>query len=331
MTAPQASILCDWFRSNAASIGFEAAPNHLLISPTFGPRLKLSAAVKANVNQYTNQAAFELGEMTMGILDMRFDLQTKRGRVNFGGGDPGLFRLHIDSDVLIGKGKARVQAKVDLAIAGIRWHAHEGCERIEIEFLSATGSPASRIGPVGVSILSDTGIVRVTMSEAIVDSAVADTTLNGDLLDRWFVVEGIGDGLAVDLHLGARAAARAFTTTSPARLIVDLIPAREDLPITRPAAEDGIVLMSPQAGVSLYPLQIAGYAAPSIDAVRIRLSDSTGVFIDRSVSTLSPVHVWHTFDIGLSDGPSGSLDLFVGTVDEEGEPVAGVEVPLDLP
>ena len=217
------------------------------------------------------------------------------------------------------------------AIAGIRWHALEGCERIEIEFLSATGSPASRIGPVGVSILSDTGIVRVTMSEAIVDSAVADTTLNGDLLDRWFVIEGIGDGLAVDLHLGARAAARAFTTTSPARLIVDLIPAREDLPITRPAAENGIVLMSPQAGVSLYPLQIAGYAAPSIDAVRIRLSDSTGVFIDRSVSTLSPVHVWHTFDIGLSDGPSGSLDLFVGTVDEEGEPVAGVEVPLDLP
>jgi len=217
------------------------------------------------------------------------------------------------------------------AIAGIRWHALDGCERIEIEFLSASGSPASRIGPVGVSILSDTGIVRVTMSEAIVDSAVADTTLNGNLLDRWFVIEGISDGLAVDLHLGARAAARAFTTTSPARLVVDLVPAKEDLPITQPAAEDGIVLMAPQAGVSLYPLQIAGYAAPSIDAVRIRLSDSTGVFIDRSVSTLSPIHVWHAFDIGLSDGPSGSLDLFVGTVNEEDEQVSGVEVPLDLP
>ncbi len=217
------------------------------------------------------------------------------------------------------------------AIAGIRWHALEGCERIEIEFLSTSGSPASRIGPVGVSLLSDAGIVRVTLSEAIVDSAVADTTLNGDLLDRWFVIEGISDGLAVDLHLGARAAARAFTTTSPARLIVDLVPAKEDLPITGPAVEDGIVLMSPQAGVSLYPLQIAGYSAPNIDAVRIRLSDSTGVFIDRSVSTLSPIHVWHAFDIGLSDGPSGSLDLFVGTVDEEGEPIEGVEVPLDLP
>ena len=217
------------------------------------------------------------------------------------------------------------------AIAGIRWHAPEGCERIEIEFLSVTGSPASRIGPVGVSMLADAGIVRVTLSDAIVDSAVADTTLNGDLLDGWFVIEGISDGLAVDLHLGARAAARAFTTTSPARLVIDLVPAKEDLPITRPASEDGIVLMSPQAGVALYPLQITGYSAPRLDAVRVRLSDSTGVFIDRSVSTLSPVHVWHAFDVGLADGPSGSLDLFVGTVTEDGEPVSGVEVPLDLP
>jgi hypothetical protein len=217
------------------------------------------------------------------------------------------------------------------AIAGIRWHALEGCDRIEIEFLSVAGSPASRIGPVGVSMLADAGIVRVTLSDAIVDSAVADTTLNGDLLDGWFVIEGIADGLAVDLHLAARAAARAFTTTSPARLIIDLVPAPEDLPIAIPASEGGIVLMSPQAGVGLYPLQIAGYSAPGIDAVRIRLSDSTGVFIDTSVSTLSPVHVWHAFDIGLTDGPSGSVDLFVGTVSEDGEPVAGVEVPLDLP
>ncbi|MCL1692595.1 MAG: hypothetical protein M3096_02815 [Actinomycetia bacterium] len=217
------------------------------------------------------------------------------------------------------------------AIAGIRWHALEGCERIEVEFLSAAGSPASRIGPVGVSMLADTGIVRVTLSDAIVDSAVADTTLNGDLLDGWFVIEGIADGLAVDLHLAGRAAARAFTTTSPARLIIDLVPAEEDLPIATPAAEGGIILMSPQAGVGLYPLQITGYSAPGIDAVRVRLSDSTGVFIDRSVSTLSPVHVWHAFDIGLTDGPSGSIDLFVGTVDEDEEPVSGVEVPLDLP
>lgn len=217
------------------------------------------------------------------------------------------------------------------AIGGIRRHALDGCERIEIEFLSTAGSPASRIGPVGVSILSESGIVRVTLSEFITDSAVADTTLNGDLVDEWFVIAGISEGLAVDIHLGQRAAARAFTTTSPAVLVIDLIPAQDDLPIARPASDGGIVLMSPQVGVGLYPLQIAGYSAPNIDAVRIRLSDSTGVFVDRSVSTLSPVHVWHTFDVALTDGPSGSVDLFVGTVTEDGEPESGVEVPLDLP
>ncbi|MEA3511905.1 MAG: hypothetical protein U9R51_10765 [Actinomycetota bacterium] len=217
------------------------------------------------------------------------------------------------------------------AIGGIRWHALNGCERIEIEFLSVTGSPASRIGTVGVSMLADAGIVRVTLSDAIVDSAVADTTLDGDLLDRWFVIEGIADGLTVDLHLAGRSAARAFTTTSPARLVIDLVPAQEDLQITTPASDGGILLMSPQAGVGLYPLQIAGYSAPGIEAVRIRLSDSTGVFIDRSVSTLSPTHVWHAFDVGLNDGPSGSVDLFVGTVTEDEDPASGVEVPLDLP
>ncbi len=99
----------------------EKESNHLLAKPLIAPRLKLSAAVKANLNQYSNEAAFQLGEMTMGMLDMRFDLQKKRARVNFGGGDPESFRLHIDSDVIIGKGRARVQARVDLAIAGIRW------------------------------------------------------------------------------------------------------------------------------------------------------------------------------------------------------------------
>lgn len=217
------------------------------------------------------------------------------------------------------------------AIGGIRRHAFDGCERIEIEFLSTAGSPATRIGPVGVSILSDSGIVRVTLSDVIVDSAVADTTLNGDLVDGWFVIEDIAEGLTVDIHLGRRAAARAFTTTSPARLVVDLIPAQEDLPIARPASEGGIVLLSPQAGVGLYPLQIAGYSAPDVNTVRIRLSDSTGVLIDRPMSTLSPAHVWHAFDVALADGPSGSVDLFVGTVTEDGEPAAGVEIPLDLP
>lgn len=98
-----------------------ASADRLFESPTLGPRLKLSARVKANLNQYSNEAAFQLSEMTLGMLDMRFDLKRKGAHLNLGGGDPESFRLRIDSNVLIGKGRARIQARLDLAIAGHRW------------------------------------------------------------------------------------------------------------------------------------------------------------------------------------------------------------------
>ncbi len=217
------------------------------------------------------------------------------------------------------------------AIGGIRWYPLEGCERIEVEFLSEAGAPATRIGPVGISMLPDPGIVRVKLSDAVVDSAVADTTLNGTLVNQWFVIEDAEEGLLVDLHLSERAAARAFTTTSPARLVIDLRATGDDRPIATPASGGGIVLLSPQPGVGLYPLQVSGYSGPGIDAVRVRLSDAAGVGIDRSISTRSSAHVWHAFSLALSDGPSGAVDLEVGTVGEEGEPIFAIEVPLDLP
>ena len=131
--------------------------------------------------------------------------------------------------------------------------------------------------------------------ESVANSAVADTTLNGTLVDKWFVVEDAEDGLIVDLHLNERAAARGFTTTSPARLVIDLRATGDDQSIAPPTSGGGIVLLSPQAGVGLYPLQVTGYSAPGIDAVRIQLADAAGVGVDRSISTRSSAHVWHAF------------------------------------
>jgi hypothetical protein len=104
-----------------SGLALPASADRLLEKPTIGPRLKLSAKVKANFNDYSNDAAFQLNELTMGLLDMRFDLQSKRARLNLGGGDPEVLRLRVDSNVLIGKGRARIQARLDLAIAGHRW------------------------------------------------------------------------------------------------------------------------------------------------------------------------------------------------------------------
>jgi hypothetical protein len=217
------------------------------------------------------------------------------------------------------------------AIGGVRWFPYDGCERVELSFLSPLGSPASGIGPIGVTALPESGIVRVSFSEQVADSAVSDTMLEGDFVGSWHVVEGLGEGLTVDFHLNSPADARAFTADSPARLIVDFRPAETDRVPVMTVAGGGVVVLSPQPGVGLYPLQVTGYADPDTAAVRMQLWDETGIVIDRSLSTLSPVYVWHAFNATVNDGPSGLVRLFVGSVDGDGTPVSGVDVELDLP
>jgi hypothetical protein len=213
-------------------------------------------------------------------------------------------------------------------IGGIRWQPEEGCERVLIEFLAEGGSPATRLGPVGVTVAPDTGIVRVTLPEAVEASAIGDSLLSGPLVDHIYVVEGIADGLVVDVHLAARAAARAFTTTSPSRLIIDLRPT-SDVPIGIAPDNGGrVVVSSPLPGPSLYPLQVAGYAAPGVDAVRITVSADDQTALERSVSTVTDRYLWRAFAVTISDGPSG---LVVVRVAPDEHPDDAVAVELDLP
>lgn len=213
-------------------------------------------------------------------------------------------------------------------VGGIRWHAEEGCERVIIEFLAEGGSPATRLGPLGVTIAADTGIVRIALPEEVETTALGDSLIAGDLVDRIYVVEGIEDGLVIDIHLSAQGAARAFTTNSPSRLVVDVRPTSDD-PVPSPASASGsVVVSSPLPGPSLYPLQVAGYASPGVDAVRITLSSDGRTTLERSVSTVSENHVWRFFGITISDGPSGLVLVQVtgDTATDE-----GVTVELDLP
>lgn len=85
-----------------------------------GPKLKLSTRIKQNLNDYSNEIGSGLSELTLGLLDMHFDLHEKRAKLHLGGGDPDAFRLRIASDVLMAGGNARVQARIDLAVAGHR-------------------------------------------------------------------------------------------------------------------------------------------------------------------------------------------------------------------
>ena len=213
-------------------------------------------------------------------------------------------------------------------IGGVRWKGEEECGRIVIEFLADGGSPATRLGPVGVTVAPDSGIVRISLPDEVEASAIGDSVITGSLVDRIYVVEGIEDGLVVDVHLAARAAARAFTTSSPSRLVVDLRPISDDPLGSAPDTGDGLVVASPLPGPGLYPVQVVGYAAPGIEAVSVTLSDGSGVAVSRSVSTATEQYVWRAFAMTISDGQSGTVELRVVADGADGN---GVVIELDLP
>lgn len=97
---------------------FEARSDRLTDSPEVGPRVKLSKIVKQNLNEYGNEFGLEIGELTLGLMEMQFDLESKNGHFHLGGGDPDAFRLRIDSHVAYQRKAARVQARLDLSVAG---------------------------------------------------------------------------------------------------------------------------------------------------------------------------------------------------------------------
>ena len=220
-------------------------------------------------------------------------------------------------------------------LASLRWMDHGSCERLIVEFINDAGAPASRLGPTGVSLLAEAGIVRLTLPPEVTATAVNDSLIDAPLIHRVYVTRTPEGGLAVDVHLAPEAAAqvRALDTISPARLVVDVRSADIDLVVAAATAAADIVLLSPAPGPGLYPVRVAGYARPGIPSVRVQMYDEAGALaFDRSVTTADVGNGWAWFDVNLADGPSGMIALYVGELDDLDQPGPdGVTVELDLP
>lgn len=218
-------------------------------------------------------------------------------------------------------------------IGGIRWQPEPSCERILVEFSTGAGSPATSVGLIGVSILSGTGIVRITLPDSVDETAVADLTTDGELASRLFVVRD-GDGsLFIDVvtTTGVAVGARAFVQASPALLIIDLVSA-PDAPIPAGAAvSDTSVVATPLPGPALYPLTVEGYARPSIRSVRLLVISGDVVDIDRAIALSGATDAWQAVATRLDDGPSGMSTIFLGAADANGRPAEGSTVAVDLP
>ena len=215
----------------------------------------------------------------------------------------------------------------------VRWDDSATCERITLVFASDSGAPAGRLGQAAATIFPSTGMVHVALPLDISTTAIADTLPEGDYAERIYAVRNNDGFLSIDVHApeGQAIAARVFTTESPATLVIDLIPTETVLAPVGAEASPTVVLVTPPSGPTIYPYTIEGYAAPGAQGLTIQLTQDTTTVVDRTLSLPGWTDAWQTISTPITDGPSGTVNLFVGNLTEEGLRGVGVEVTLDLP
>jgi hypothetical protein len=180
-------------------------------------------------------------------------------------------------------------------------------------------------------VISYAGVVRIVLPTEIVGTAIADTLLEGSLIDSAYVVRD-EDVLNIDIHGvdGIPITARAFTTTSPASLIIDVARSATDaVPVGVTATSDAVVV-SPTPGPSEYPIMVEGYVAPGLRSIHIQLLEAGEPVADTSMALDGGTDAWQHFTSTIDDGPIGSAVVFVGTVDGNGRPDEGALVSVAM-
>ncbi len=218
-------------------------------------------------------------------------------------------------------------------LSSVRWEGSATCERITLAFASASGAPAKTLGPTGVSVLGFASMVRIALPPEMSKSAVADMLADGDIVNRGFVVRDADGAMWVDIHgqHGLAIAARAFVTTSPSTLVIDIITLESDANRVGAGFSRTAIVMTPPAGPTIYPFTVEGYAAPGEATTRVQLVSDGEIVSDISRSLPDWNDTWQAFAIAIPDGPSGTVEIFVGSGDVTIDPDVGTVVVVDLP
>ncbi len=217
------------------------------------------------------------------------------------------------------------------SLAAVHWDTSATCERLTVSFGSESGAPATTLGPTAVSVIPFAGVVRITLPPEIARSAVADALFEGSLIQGAYVFRD--DSLvAIDIHAvdGVPITARAFTTTSPASLIVDITRATTDAVPIGVTATSTVVVINPTPGPGEYPIVVEGYIAPGMPSLHVQLLHSGDAVVDRSMALGANADTWQFFTSTIDEGPSGTTVLFVGTVDGSGQPDTGAQVSITM-
>lgn len=215
-------------------------------------------------------------------------------------------------------------------VSRIRWDPSATCERITIAFGTESGAPATTLGPSSVSVIPYAGIVRAQLPEEVTSTAIADTLLEGSLIGAAFALRDPEGLISIDIHGADQVPieARAFTTTSPATLVIDIIRASTDATPVGVTATRTAVVVTPTSGRSQYPMVVRGYVEPGLLAVRVQIIQSDMAVVDRSIALQGYSDTWQSLSSLIETGPSGTAVLFVGTLDGAETPLNGAFVSI---
>ncbi len=234
-------------------------------------------------------------------------------------GDPTDYRVDGPLGIV---GEAGADAR---QIAAITLTAIGDCERFEVALRTEGGAPATSLPSAEVELIAASGIVRIKFDPLVGVSAITDSILEGDLVDRAYVVRSLDGSIFVDAHLRGAVAARTFTRQNPARVAVELQPIDAAGPLF-PLRGGLVVVTGPTVGSLEYPIEITGYARTFEGTVLARVLTETGTETEVFTTAADSVQLWGEFSLVIEDGPGGDITIFVG----EESPVDGSESGVEV-
>lgn len=108
-----------------------------------GRQLKLSDQITEQLTELGNFMGTHMNALSHDVLAMTFDGRRRRAFVRIGGGDARFLEFKLASNVQFSDGKAQINARIDLTVAGNKMHL----ELPEMEMV-----PASYRGERGVEV-----------------------------------------------------------------------------------------------------------------------------------------------------------------------------------
>lgn len=212
-------------------------------------------------------------------------------------------------------------------ISGIFLEQVEECERLRVVLTTAGGAPATVPPLVEVELIPEAGLLRARFDPEVWSTSVTDTLLEGDLVDRVYVVRGLDGRKFVDVHLAAGVDARAMTGDDPSHMIIDF--RRNGTPLAaRPAVSRFAVVTDPVGGEASYPILAIGYAR-TFEANVLGFVAKEGVAGETYFTSAADYIVtWGEFLLQVEDGPIGEAVLNIGEYDAADGAWEGVEVNL---